>query len=377
MIWGGERVATVGGRVPQLTRAQLVLLELAAAAVLGGFALDGVWRIVGSAVAVVVLLLAVVPVRRRWLYQLVVSWGGLVRRRRRASGRPGLAGVLGEYQIESVSGGNRGGSFAVVRSGTTWSLPLVLGLESVVNDDAAVPIHLLTGLLQVEDVPLSSVRLLTLTTPAQVAAQAPPGPAAPLTQLAARYCLLTLDTRRAAEAIAARGGTKAAAHQILRRCAVHAEQVLATADLAVRRLDEQAVASLFATWMGPANPATGRRGNQTVESWRDVRVAGTWSTVFAVTGTGHDVADRVARLAAAAPTPVVATSLLLQPGGNRGQVEATMLVRLSAPDSVRHEGAANSLVLLARAFDLVLQRPDGEQGQLLRATTPVGVGESR
>ncbi|MDT4950002.1 MAG: hypothetical protein QOJ37_2597, partial [Pseudonocardiales bacterium] len=57
--------------MPQVTRAQLVLLELAAAAVLGGFALDGVWRIVGSAVAGVVLLLAVVPVRRRWLYQLV------------------------------------------------------------------------------------------------------------------------------------------------------------------------------------------------------------------------------------------------------------------------------------------------------------------
>jgi type VII secretion protein EccE len=361
--------------VPQLTKPQLVLIELAGAAVLGGLEFRGVWLPIGAGAAVVLVALAVVPLHRRWLYQLAVSWGGLALRRRRSARVPGLAGLLGDYRVESVPAGSRGKSVGVVRSGTTWSLPLVLALDGVLNDDAPVPIQLLAELLRVEDVPLSSVRLLTLTTPPQVPAQAPPGPLAPLVPLAARYCLLTLDTRRAAEAVASRGGSEAAVHQILRRCAVHAEQVLSTAGLSVRRLDQPAVESLFATWMGPATSPTGRRGQQTVESWTDVRVAGTWSTVFAVTGEGADLADRVSRLAAVAPTPVVATALVLQPAEFGDGVQGTMLVRLSSPDSAPREDAAKSLNLLAQAFDLTLQRMDGEQGQLLRATTPVGVGE--
>lgn len=362
--------------MPQFARAQLILVEVAAAAVAGGYAARGAWLFAGTAVGVIVLAAAVVPLRRRWLYQVLGSWAGLVRRRRRVGRRTGLAGLLGDYAIESVPGGNRGGAIGVVRSGTTWSVPLALGLDDVFNDDPAVPVQVLAGLLQIEDVELSSVRLVTVTTPVQGAANAPAGPSAPLTPLAARYCVLTVDTRRAAEAVGARGGSQAAVHQILRRCAVHAEQVLATADLRVRRLDETAVAGLFGTWLGPASPAGGRRGGQTLESRHDVRVAGVWSTLFAVTGDG-DVTARVARLAAAAPTAIVVTTLVLQPAAGRraGAARATLLVRLSAPEASSHEDAAHSLALLARAYDLVLQPLDGEQGELMRATTPVGVGE--
>jgi hypothetical protein len=238
-----------------------------------------------------------------------------------------------------------------------------------------VPVDLLTGLLSIEDVSLSSVRLVTLTAPAQLPAYAPPGPAAPVTPLAARYCLLTLDTRRAADAVAARGGTQAAVHQILRRCALHAEGVLSRAGLSVRRLDEGAVQALFAAWLGPQTPATGRGAQTAVESWRDVRVAGTWSTVFAVTGDGPDLTDRVARLAAAAPTPVVATTLLLQRVGSRGDIQASLLMRLSAPGSVSETGAVDWLSRFARTFGVIVQRLDGEQGPLLRKTTPIGIGE--
>ncbi|HEU5266010.1 MAG TPA: hypothetical protein VFU35_04895, partial [Jatrophihabitans sp.] len=214
--------------MPRPNRGQLMLLELGGAAALGGLALGGAWRIPGIAVGAVIALLAIVPRHRRWLYQILASWVRYLRRRRRARGGDGLTGILGDYHVESVPAGTRGGSIGVVRSGTTWSLPLALGLDSVFNDDAPVPINLLTDLLRAEDVRLSSVRLFTLTTPAHVAARAPGGPAAPLTPLVARYCLITLDGRRAADAIAARGGTQAAVHQILRRCAVHAEQVLST-----------------------------------------------------------------------------------------------------------------------------------------------------
>ncbi|MBE7186697.1 type VII secretion protein EccE [Jatrophihabitans endophyticus] len=361
--------------MPRFTLVQLALLELAGAALLGGADLGGVWRYPGLGVAVVLVLLALVPLHRRWLYQVASSWVGLLRRRHRVSRSPGLAGLLGSYSIEAVNGGSNGGPIGVVRSGTTWCLPLVLALDGVFNDDSAVPVQVLTSLLQVEDVPLSSVRLFTMTTPARVAADAPSGSSAPLSPLAARYCLLTLDTRRAADAVAARGGSQDAVHQILRRCAVHAEQVFAASGLRVRRLGSTAVEGLFASWLGPASPRTGRRSDQTVEGWGDVRVGGTWSTSFAVTGSGPDLALRVARLAAVAPTPLVATSLLLRRGARARGVDAAMLVRLSAPESYPHADATKSLALLAKAYDLVMQRLGGEQGALLRATTPVGVGE--
>jgi type VII secretion protein EccE len=369
-----SRLDETGGRVPHLTRTQLVLVELATAAVLGGLA-GGGWLIVGVIGAVGFAALAAVPLRSRWLYQIALAWFALLRRRRRAARRAGLAGILGDYQVESVPAGRDGSRLGVVRSGTTWCLPLVLRLDGVFNDDAPVPVDLLVGLLQVEDVALSSVRLVTLTAPAQLPAHAPPGPVAPVTPLAARYCLLTLDTRRAGAAVASRGGTQAAVHQILRRCAVHAERVLSPAGLSVRRLDEAAVAALFATWMGPATPFAGPGAPKTVESWRDIRVVGTRSTVFAVSGAGADVADRVARLAATAPTPVVATTLLFQHAGDRREVAASVLMRLSGPDTGAEAGAIDWLSRIARAFGLVLQRLDGEQGPLLRATTPVGIGE--
>jgi type VII secretion protein EccE len=362
--------------VPQWTRTQVVLVELAAAAVVGGIAGGGVWLIAGGIAGVVLLAVAVLPVRRRWLYQVILSWFALQRRQRDAMRRVGLAGTLGDFEVTSVPGGSDGRRIGVVHSGTTWCLPLVVSLDGVFNDDAPVPIDLLARLMWVEDVPLSSVRLVTLTAPAQPPAHAPAGPVAPATPLAARYCLLTLDTRRAAEAIAARGGTQAAVHQILRRCAIHAERLLSTAGLTVRRLDENAVGALFATWMGPATPFAGQHPPQAVESWRDVRVVGTWSTVFAVTGDGADITDRIARLAAAAPTPVVATTLLMQPAGPRpDDVDTTLLMRLSGPDSVSEAGAVDWLSRIAEAFGLIVQRLDGEQGPLLRATTPVGIGE--
>jgi type VII secretion protein EccE len=361
--------------VPDPTRTQLILVELAAAAVLSGLAGGGVWLIAGALGAAVFLALALLPVRRRWLYQVAVSWLALLGRRRGAARRDGLAGMLGDYQVESVPAGSHGVALGVVHAGTTWCLPLVLGLDGVLNDDAPVPVDLLIGLLSIEDVLLSSVRLVTLTAPAQLPAYAPPGPAAPVTPLAARYCLLTLDTRRAADAVAARGGTQAAVHQILRRCALHAEGVLSRAGLSVRRLDEAAVQALFSAWMGPQAPTVGRRAPRSVESWHDVRVAGTWSTVFAVSGDGPDLTDRVARLAAAAPTPVVATTLLLQRVGGRDEIRASLIMRLSGPGSVSESGAVNWLSRFAGTFGVIVQRLDGEQAPLLRATTPVGIGE--
>ena len=129
--------------------------------------------------------------------------------------------------------------------------------------------------------------------------------------------------------------------------------------------------------MGPTSARLGTtRGSSTASRWGDVRVGGTGRPSSPSPAPGPDVTDRVLRLAAAAPTPVVTTALVLQPTARGARVEATMLVRISAPDSSPPQDAFSSLALLASAYDLVMQRLDGEQGQLLRATTPLGVGES-
>lgn len=366
------------------TLAQLVLLEFAAAAVVGGIALDHVstgagsgpgYRFAGIGVAVVLVVLGFARLERRWLYQLAQSWVGLTRRRRRLS--PGLSAVLGEYRVESVPGGRNGTSIGVVRcsgpDGPSWCVPLWLGLDDVLNEDAPVPAAALSRLLVVEDVPLASVRLVTVTTPARALARQG-RPAADLQ--AARYVLLSLDGRRAAAAIAGRGGSAAAVEQILRRCAITAEEVFGTAGVRVRRLEEPAVAALFGSWLGPATPGTGRRAGQSAETWSQLRTAGTWSTTFAVTGNGPGVLERVQRVASAAPTPVAVTALVVQPARSASGHRATLLLRVSAADAEPPRDALGALDAAAREHRLVLQRAGGEQAPLLRATLPVGVGEA-
>ena len=302
--------------MPQPTMAQLVLLELAArgrarrARARAGAVADRRRRrrrrarccsrsCRGAALAL--------PGRQSW-----PGWrraGGAARARR----RPGR--TARRLRGRGGAGRRPGASIGVVRCGTTWSLPLVLGLDSVFNDDAAVPVHLLAELLHVEDVPLSSVRLFTLVTPPQRPARAPAGPAR-AADPAGRAVLPDHPRHPARGRRDGRPRRRAArpSHQILRRCAVHAEQVLATAGLTVRRLDEDAVASLFATWLGPAaSTATGGAATKLASpgatcGWPAPGRRSSRSAARATTSL-----DRVARLAAVAPTPVVGTSLVLQP----------------------------------------------------------------
>jgi hypothetical protein len=221
-------------------------------------------------------------------------------------------------------------------------------------------------------VPLGSVRLVTVLTPAIAAPGAPSSPVAPPPRSAARYCLLTLDLATAAAAVAARGGTQAAIAQILRRSALVAEQVLAANGLAVRRLDETAVAALFPVLLGPAEPGPGGSLPPTVEKWREIRVAGTWSVSYAVAASDDGVLDRLAMVTAGLPAPVVVTSLVLSPAA-RGGANVLILLRMTGPGSGPAPELGAELERRARELDLVLQRLDGEHGALLTATTPVGV----
>lgn len=361
--------------MPGFTRVQLILLELAAGAIAGGFALHRGWRWVGVGVAVALVALSVVPIMRRWAYQLVLSYVSMMRRRRAVRG-PGLQSLLGGYRVVTVPPGRQGTAFGAVRVGATWTVPLELSLDHIYDDDADIPVDELATLLRVEGVPLSTVRLITLLSPARASPGAPAMPVSSPPRRASRYCLLTLDLSAAPVAIAERGGSDAAVAQILRRCALRAEEVFSANGITVRRLDEARVAALFPTLMGPAAPQQGGSLPPTVETWRDIRVAGTWSTTFAVAGAGSDVNDRLAQFAGRVPMPVAVTSLVLRPS-RRAQLRITLLLRISGPGMVPDRTAVREVQRQAREQGLVLQRLDGEQGSALRSTTPVGMATSR
>jgi type VII secretion protein EccE len=360
--------------MPRVTVAQLVLVELALAAGAAGYAARQAWLPAGLAAGVVLLALAVVPVRRRWAYQVVLSYVAM-RRRRRAVRGPGLQTLLGGYRVTTVPAGRQGSSFGAVTVGDTWTVPLEIALDRVLNDDHAVPVDQLVRLLRVEDVPLGSVRLITVLSPAAVASGAAAPPVPPPPRTAARYCLLTLDLATASAAVATRGGTQAAVAQILRRSALVAEQVLAANGLAVRRLDETAVTALFPVLFGPAEPGPGGSLPPTVEKWRAIRVAGTWSISYAVAAADEGVLDRLALVAPGLPASVVVTSLVLSPAP-RGGVNLLILLRVTGPGSGPDPELGAELERRAREVDIVVQRLDGEHGALLRATTPVGLASA-
>src|SRR5579875_1879272 len=93
-----------GPAMPRVTVAQLVLVELALAAGAAGYVARHAWTIAGAVAGLVLLVLALVPVRRRWAYQLVLSYLALVCRRRSVRG-PGLQSLLGGYQVTTVPAG--------------------------------------------------------------------------------------------------------------------------------------------------------------------------------------------------------------------------------------------------------------------------------
>lgn len=369
----GERAQRAPSRFARFTLAQLVLLEIAAGSVTAGIAGRRGWTAVGVAVGIVFAALSLVPVQRRWLYQALGSRVRLAGRRGSQRRQAGLASLAGPYQVVDVA--TSGSSpIAVVRAGTTWALPLALRQDSVFNDDAGVPLDGLAALLEIEDVALASVRLLSLATPALVPAGAPTAPSPLLARSATRYCVLTLDTMIAAGAIADRGGSDAAINQILRRCALRADEVLGSATLRLETLDDTAIRRALDDCLGPAAPADDASAAATSESASGIRVGGTYSTTVVIGGSASVALRKVGELIPYLPGRIAATALVLTPGRRAGS-ESTLLVRVSAPLDGSSGQLPGQLRKALSQAGVPVQRLSSEQGELLRASTPLGLSE--
>lgn len=377
---GRRAASSTPSSLPRFTLTQLVLLEIAAAAAACGIAAKGGWVIVGVAVAALFVVLGVVPVRRRWLYQVLGSRLRLTARRRGQRRFTGLASLAGPYRVVDVAPSGAT-PIAVVQAGTTWALPLELHQDSVFNDDIAVPLDGFTSLLTIEDVELASVRLLNIVTPAVVPSSAPAVPLPLLPRGATRFCVLTLDTIRAASALADRGGSDAAIAQILRRCAMRAEEVLGSARLRVQPLDEPAAHRVLDNCLGPAaRPGnSARSGNvaaaATAESGGAIRIGGTYSTTVAIGGSAGAALTKLTEIAPYLPGRVAATTLVITRDRHHGATVANLLVRVSAPAEGSVGDLGHRLRKVLGDAGLSVQRLTGEQGELLRATTPLGLSD--
>jgi type VII secretion protein EccE len=346
--------------MPAPTRAQLLLIEIGAAAAALGLAGGSFWIPVGVAVGAVFVLVALLPFDRRWLYQALGAWTAL-RARRRGARRAGLPGLIGGYEVVPVADPRADRPLAAIRWGTTWSVPLEISLDDLFNEDRPVPVAALTSLLDVEDVPLASVRVLTAFLPSTPRPGAPPAPVPPPPRLAERHLIITLDAVKAADPIAARGGSDAAVAQILRRCALRAAELLDSSGLEVRPLDEAAAETLLGIVLGvdPGAPAGA------TESWRVLHTPGGYSTAFAVDDRTPGARDAASALCSTVPARLVVDSLVLEQDDTGTTV--SRYVRVMAAERV-----ADNVRTAAQRLGLRLRRSGGEQADLLRATSALG-----
>lgn len=351
-----------------LSRPGLVLLEIAAAAALVGVAYGGAWLVLGVTVAVLCAVLALVPIGRRPLFRVLQSRFAMAARRRHQHGQ-GVTALVGDsYDVVTLPASERGGAaVGVVRDATTWSVPLALPLDGILNEDEPVAVDLLAKLLTVEGVPLSAVRLVTMVAPRpDNASEANP----PAGRFATRHLVLTLDTLHAAEVLAERGG-EPAVHQVLRRCVLRAEELLTAAGTRVRRLPADAVAAESASSLGPLVVGPDGTVPAVTEAFDHVAMADSRSTTYAVTG--DDVLAKLDQITRMLPVPMVATSVVLQPGPPRQrEPRMTVLLRLTGPAS-NARTAESRAQEAARRFGLTLHTLAGEQAPHLRATTLLGV----
>lgn len=354
--------------MPLASRPRLVLLEMAAGGGLVAYAFAGVWLPIGVATALVCLVLALVTVHRRPLYGVIGSWVAM-RARRPRGGRRGAPRPRDLHRVVTVPPAGRGAAVGAIQGETTWSVPLAMPLNGVLNDDPSLDLDRVAALLRIDGVPLASVRVVTVVWPPMPApdgfAATGPRPA----QRASRHLVLTLDTAYAADVIVERGGPPAI-HQILRRCVLRAEELLHATGVQVARLSDRAVADAAAGAVGRTATGPDVSLMATGESFGQLELADGTARTFVVTGPG--ALSLLAELAQQVLAPVVATSVVLEPGGPGRTPTVTALMRVSGARDVVAR-AVDPLVAAGAALGLRVHPVTGGQLPLFQATTLVGV----
>ncbi|WP_327255211.1 type VII secretion protein EccE [Streptomyces sp. NBC_01244] len=405
------------GRFGPFRLQQLVLLQIAAAALLTARVVEPLLLAPAGVLALVLALLAVVRRHRRSLPEWIGGALALRARRRRAAAtavpagtEPGLAPLVeAAPALRTLTFGepdrgrerDRGRDrnrrpVGMIGDGTFLTAVVQVDTDATAlrPDRAArpLPLSLVRDVLEVDGIRLESAQLVQHTRPA-------PAPHLPARSMAAlnyaplqaltgspavrlTWIALKLDPELCPDAVTARGGGLAGAQRCLVRVADQLASRLAGAGFRATVLTEQELTGALAT-SSCANPmaitqagrsaATGRRTEETSRTWRcdDRRHTTYWIGRWPpLGGSGAGLPQFVALLTS---LPALATnfSLTMAPAA-RHEVTLTGHVRVTGRSDEELVTARRGLEQTARGIKAGLVRLDREQVPGLLASLPLG-----
>ncbi|GGU64614.1 type VII secretion protein EccE [Streptomyces daghestanicus] len=394
------------GSIGPIRVQQLVGFELAAAVLLIGWLLRPIGLTVGIVLAVPLVLAGLLRRRGRPLPEWFGTARALRDRRKRNSEPvppgtdPGFApAVECDPALRTYSFHDRQQrEIGMVGDGTFLSALVQVEAADLPLRPAAgtrdIPLDLLQGLLEVDDIRLASVQVVQHTQPA-------PAPHLPPQAMAVRsygplqaqsmtpglrltWVALKLDPELCPEAVQARGGGMQGARRALLRVADQLASRLMGAGLKAKVLSESDINAAIAT-SSCVNPlaTTGgaaldgsRSSRRTAETSRAWRCDDRWHTTYWISrwpqvGGGTSTLPQL--VGALTSSPALASTFSLTIGKRRGGLLALSgHVRLTGRGENELDEAAQHLERSAAAFRVGLVRLDREQLPGVLATLPLG-----
>ncbi|WP_316529217.1 type VII secretion protein EccE [Kitasatospora brasiliensis] len=411
------RPGLLGGR---LKLQQLVLVEVAAALVAVGWTIGRAVAAGFGAVALVLLVLAIVPVRGRTLPELLRVRAALKSRRKQAKTLlppagtdPALAPALElepalrtcTHATEAEFGGRPvRRETGMIGDGTFLSSVLLVQAKDQPLRPARtalpLPLDVVCSALTVDDITLESVQLVQHTQPApaqhlpeqSLAARAyrelPDGPSTPGLRLT--WVALKLDPERAATAVRARGGGEEGARKALQRVTDQLAGRLNSAGFSATVLDERELIAALAI-STCANPiaVAGRQGTgsgggttrRTQEGNRFWRIDDRWHTTYWISrwpqlsrpggGAGRIGAPDLVNLMTGS-SALASTFSLTAGHGTGGSVTVSGHLRVTGRNEDEVGQVGRLVEARAQSTGLGLVRLDLEQAPGMLATLPLG-----
>ncbi|MEH0473202.1 type VII secretion protein EccE [Streptomyces sp. B21-097] len=403
---GALHLRTRRGQGGSFRLQRLVLLELAASALLVGWAIAPVALFPSAVVAAVLVALAVVRRRGRSLPEWLATARALRARRRRAARfavpagtEPGLAPAVEcdpSLRTYAYTARDRR-PVGIVGDGTFVTAVLQVEADATAlraeRDRHPLPLGLVRDALDVDGIRLESAQIVLHTQPAPalhlpkesvaVANYAPlqeqtGAPAVRITWIA-----LKLVPELCPEAVRARGGGLAGAQKCVVRMADHLSSRLTGAGFRTTVLNEEELVSAIAT-SACANPLvtaeagrTGARERRTEESGRSWRCDNRRHTVYWIRrwpelgGRRAPSLPQFLALVTAIPALATTFSLTLTPGERNG-VSLNGHLRVTGRGADELTAARRALEGAARHAGAGLARLDREQLPGVLATLPLG-----
>ncbi|MGW7452913.1 type VII secretion protein EccE [Streptomyces sp. NPDC054787] len=394
------------GRFGPFRLQQLVLLQVAAAALLVAWVVEPLLLAPAGVLALVLVVLAVVRRHQRSLPEWIGSALALRARRRRAASlavpagtEPGLAPLVeADPALRTLTFSDRDRRpVGMIGDGTFLTAVVQVDTDATAlrPDRAArpLPLGLVRDILEVDGIRLESAQLVQHTQPA-------PAPHLPAQSMAARnyaplqartgspavrltWIALKLDPELCPEAVTARGGGLAGAQRCVVRAADQLASRLAGAGFKATVLTEQELTAALAT-SSCANPmaitqagrsaSTGRRTEETSRTWRcdDRRHTTYWIGRWPqLGGSGAAALPQFVALLTSLPALATNFSLTMAPAERQG-VTLTGHVRVTGRSDEELVAARRELERTARGVKTGLVRLDREQVPGLLASLPLG-----